>query len=83
MLKNFLDLFLPASGETVLREAGLDLGSRVVPVRNDIPRFSPDNSYSSGNFSKLRELHATLQLDSKNATSDRLDTFGRLVTDKR
>lgn len=47
----------------------------VVPVRNGIPRFTPDLSYSSGNFSKLREKHATLQLDSRNGTTARYDTL--------
>ena len=42
---------------------------------NGILRFSPSVSYSSGNFSKLREQHALLQLDSENGTSDRLDTI--------
>ncbi len=50
-------------------------GGKSFPVRNDIPRFTPDISYSSGNFSRLREKHATLQLDSKNGTSDRLNTL--------
>lgn len=43
--------------------------------RNDIPRFTPDISYSTGNFSKLREKHAELQLDSRNGTIDRLHTL--------
>src|SRR5688572_19989096 len=45
-----------------------------IPITNGIPRFTPDLSYSSGNFSLLREKHATLQLDSVNGTTDRLKT---------
>jgi len=44
-------------------------------VKNGIPRFTPDISYSTGNFSKLREKHAELQLDSRNGTNDRLSTL--------
>lgn len=44
-------------------------------IKNNIPRFTPDISYSTGNFSKLREKHAQLQLDSKNGTHDRLNTL--------
>jgi SAM-dependent methyltransferase len=48
---------------------------RDVPLRNGILRFTPDVSYSTGNFSRLRERHARLQLDSANGTRDRLDTI--------
>lgn len=48
-----------------------------VSCRNDILRFTPDQSYSTGNFSKLRERHAQLQLDSVNGTSDRENTILR------
>jgi SAM-dependent methyltransferase len=48
---------------------------RDVPVRGGILRFTPDVSYSTGNFSRLRERHARLQLDSANGTRDRLDTI--------
>lgn len=44
-------------------------------IRNSIPRFTPDVSYSTGNFSQLREKHASLQLDSQNGTQDRLNTL--------
>lgn len=44
-------------------------------IENEIPRFTPNISYSTGNFSKLRELHATLQLDSVNETNDRRSTL--------
>jgi len=50
---------------------------RTVPVRDGIPRFTPDISYSTGNFSQLREKHATLQLDSVNGTNDRYNTLLR------
>jgi SAM-dependent methyltransferase len=46
-----------------------------VEIKNGIPRFTPDLSYSTGNFSKLRENHATLQLDSFNNTNDRRNTL--------
>ncbi len=42
-----------------------------VPYSNGILRFTPNQSYSTGNFSKLREKHAQLQLDSVNGTNDR------------
>lgn len=42
-----------------------------VPIKNGIPRFTPDLSYSTGNFSKLREKHAELQLDSRNNSGER------------
>jgi 2-polyprenyl-3-methyl-5-hydroxy-6-metoxy-1,4-benzoquinol methylase len=48
---------------------------REIPCHNEILRFSPDHSYSTGNFSKLRERHATLQLDSINGTQDRYNTL--------
>jgi len=42
---------------------------------NGILRFTPNISYSHGNFSKLREEHSKLQLDSVNCTRDRLNTI--------
>ena len=60
---------LPKEGES------FEFEGREVPMRNGILRFSPDISYSTGNFSKLRERHATLQFDSKNGTTDRMDTI--------
>ena len=48
---------------------------REVPVRSGILRFTPDDSYATGNFSRLRERHARLQLDSANGTRDRLNTI--------
>ena len=52
----------------------LRFNTGTVPVKNGIPRFTPDISYCTGNFSKLREQYATLQLDSHNGTADRLLT---------
>ena len=46
-----------------------------VRIVNGIPRFTPDETYSTGNFSKLRERHAQLQLDSVNKTDDRRRTI--------
>jgi 2-polyprenyl-3-methyl-5-hydroxy-6-metoxy-1,4-benzoquinol methylase len=46
-----------------------------IPIRNGIARFTPDISYSSGNFGLLREEFAELQLDSCNGTTDRLNTI--------
>jgi len=50
-------------------------GQTRIPLRNGIPRFTPDQSYASGNFSRLREKHPRLQLDSYNGTTDRYDTI--------
>jgi SAM-dependent methyltransferase len=49
-------------------------GPHRIPIRNGIPRFVPDVSYS-GNFAMMREKHSTLQLDSRNGTTDRHDTL--------
>ncbi|HTE22534.1 MAG TPA: class I SAM-dependent methyltransferase [Candidatus Limnocylindria bacterium] len=57
------------------KDGSLTDGKTTFPVRDGIPRFTPDQSYSTGNFSKLRENHATLQLDSINGTTDRLNTI--------
>ena len=46
-----------------------------IPSRNGILRFTPDISYATGSFSKLRDKHAQLQLDSVNGTQDRLNTI--------
>jgi SAM-dependent methyltransferase len=56
-------------------DALLEPDKRGYSERNGIPRFTPDFSYSTGNFSKLREKHAELQLDSRNGTSDRMHTL--------
>ncbi|MBI1327469.1 MAG: methyltransferase domain-containing protein [Alphaproteobacteria bacterium] len=50
-------------------------GKKPLSFKDGIPRFTPDESYSTGNFALLRENHATLQLDSKNGTTDRRDTI--------
>ncbi len=42
---------------------------------NGILKFSPDFSYSTGNFSLLREKHSLLQFDSINKTNHRLNTI--------
>lgn len=55
--------------------AALRYRGREIPLRDGILRFTPDLSYASGNFSRLREKHARLQLDSANGTRDRLDTI--------
>lgn len=44
-----------------------------VELREGIPRYTPDISYSSGNFSMLRERHPEIQIDSKNGTQERLN----------
>jgi len=75
MFKIFLSLLdddnatLSKDGETITFKG------EEIPVRNGIPRFSPDESYSDGNFAKLREEHAVLQFDSKNGTKDRDQTI--------
>ncbi len=46
-----------------------------MPIRNGIARFTPDSSYGTGNFSRLRDRHPKLQLDSYNLTTDRFDTI--------
>ncbi|QDV71426.1 Ubiquinone biosynthesis O-methyltransferase [Rosistilla carotiformis] len=48
---------------------------RELPIQNRIPRFTDEESYSKGNFLRLRELHPKLQLDSFNKTSDRRRTI--------
>jgi len=60
--ENFIDCFSP---------------ERVQEIRciEKVPKLSPDISYSTGNFSMLRENHARLQLDSINGTNHRLRTI--------
>jgi len=55
-------------------EGVVDLDGRVFPVEDQVLKVTEDHSYSTGNFSRLRERHAKLQLDSSNGTTDRLDT---------
>jgi ubiquinone/menaquinone biosynthesis C-methylase UbiE len=65
-----------APGDALARFRGYFTGKLDdATVRNGIPRFTADVSYSTGNFARLREAHATLQLDSRNGTTDRHDTF--------
>lgn len=45
----------------------------IVSSENNILKFTPDLSYSSGNFEILREKHEALQIDSKNGTNERLN----------
>ena len=68
--------FIEMEGEQFGLESDLLVSkSFTIPITNGIPRFTPALSYSSGNFSLLRENHATLQLDSVNGTKDRLQTI--------
>ena len=46
-----------------------------IRVENNIPKLTPNISYSTGNFSMLREKHADLQFDSINGTNHRLNTI--------
>ena len=75
MNPHFLKFFEADGHEFVIDGDWLVSPAKRTPIRNGIPRFSDDTSYSSGNFSILRERHATLQLDSVNGTHDRLDTI--------
>jgi len=54
---------------------GLKYKGKIIPVREGAPRFVEHASYSEGNFSKLRERHAAMQMDSQNATTDRYQTI--------
>lgn len=74
-LRDYIHLFELDGQPGVLGERQLVFGSRRVPVRDGIPRFTADMSYATGNFSLLRERHATLQLDSRNGSTDRRDTI--------
>lgn len=71
-----VDCFLLQDEQAEVVDGGLRFGNTFVPVRNGIPRFTPDASYSA-NFALLREKHASLQLDSANGTTDRRDTLLR------
>ena len=75
MIKNFHTFFEYNGIAGLLAEDHLVFGERLVPIRNGIARFTPDNSYGTGNFSRLREHHPKLQLDSYNRTSDRYNTI--------
>ena len=46
-----------------------------IRFENEIAKLSPNFSYSTGNFSLLREKHSLLQFDSINKTNHRLETI--------
>lgn len=75
MLENYLNIFLLNKKTPILESNYLNFGDIKIPIIEGIPRFTPDETYSTGNFSTLREKHAQLQLDSKNGTTDRYDTL--------
>ena len=75
MIKHFHNFFEYKGMAAALTEDHLVFGEHLVPIRNGIARFTPDRSYGTGNFSRLRERHPKLQLDSYNMTSDRYDTI--------
>lgn len=77
MLKNFLEYFQLDNWGATLDGDILRFGKKSIPVVDGIPRFTPSDTYVSGNFSRLREKHSALQLDSKNGTTDRRDTILR------
>lgn len=71
-----LNDFFEDEGQPLKQKGKYLVGSGIkFNIKNGIPRFTPDTSYSTGNFSKLRERHASLQLDSMNGTNDRLTTI--------
>src|SRR5687767_4802259 len=70
----FLKFFEMEGEQFTLESDFLVSKSFRIPIENGIPRFTSALSYSSGNFSLLRQRHATLQLDSVNGTKDRLQT---------
>jgi 2-polyprenyl-3-methyl-5-hydroxy-6-metoxy-1,4-benzoquinol methylase len=74
-LEDYLHLFELGGEGARLEGDALRFGDAVIRITNGIPRFTPDISYSTGNFSLLRERHAHLQLDSLNGTTDRRDTL--------
>jgi 2-polyprenyl-3-methyl-5-hydroxy-6-metoxy-1,4-benzoquinol methylase len=71
----FLKFFESGGKPFKVKGDTLTNGTESFPIRNDIPRFTKDVSYSSGNFSSLREKHAKLQIDSENGTTHRMDTM--------
>jgi len=74
MKKDFIGFF-EIDGEALKAEGDyLCSSSHRIPIRDGIPRLTPDVSYSA-NFLLLREKHAELQLDSRNGTTDRYDTI--------
>ncbi len=75
MIQKFTKLFEYKGSTAVPGDRCLEFGENRIAIRDGIPRFTPDRSYSEGNFAVLRERHATLQLDSVNGTTDRRDTI--------
>lgn len=75
MNSDFLNLFELDNKELAINDQSLTNGEIEIPIENGIPRFSPNSSYSTGNFSKLRDEFASLQMDSKNGTTLRMDTI--------
>jgi 2-polyprenyl-3-methyl-5-hydroxy-6-metoxy-1,4-benzoquinol methylase len=73
---DFLGFFEHAGRPAVDAGDHLRFGDLRVPVRNGIPRFTPDATYAD-NFGLLRQAHSKLQLDSVNGTRDRHDTMLR------
>ena len=75
MIAQFDEFFEYNGVGASLTDDHLVFGGHQVPIRNGIARFTLDSSYGTGNFSRLRDHHPKLQLDSYNLTSDRFDTI--------
>lgn len=75
-VKDIIELFqykdgqMSFSGDSLISNAG-----DKIPIVNGIPRFTPEQSYVSGNFSLLRDQHQLLQFDSVNGTEHRYQTI--------
>ena len=74
--ERFLECFEVGGRPARQSDGWLDFGATRIPVRDGIPRFTPDSAYTD-NFALLRQQHAVLQLDSVNGTTDRRDTLLR------
>ncbi|MHB9881291.1 class I SAM-dependent methyltransferase [Pacificimonas sp. ICDLI1SI03] len=77
MFKEFITYFRLNGHAGQIKSNELIFDDVVIPLEDGIPRFIQGGSYSAGNFEKLRTAHATLQLDSRNGTTDRYDTILR------
>jgi ubiquinone/menaquinone biosynthesis C-methylase UbiE len=75
MIEQFINYFEYSGCTAPIGEGALVFGEHRIPLHNGIPRFSPDRTYASGNFSRLRERHPRLQMDSYNMTADRHQTI--------
>ena len=76
MLKQFLSYFEYNNiTPPIYQKNHLIFQDYKIPVINDIPRFTPNRSYSDSSFYKLRQNHSRLQLDSVNKTNDRRETI--------